>query len=300
MSFRAAVLVIAHHQPEVFAALVDSLRHPSIDVYVHIDAKADLASFEAVVPEGDGVSYVRDRSSVNWGGLSIVHVILRLIREARSSGSTYQRYALLSGSDLLIAPIDEVLAAWQSSIEFIRIDWRLTGPDAQRTNLVDRRHFPDDRLPLRARLSGRIPRKVDPTIELYQGSAWWALTAGAVDQVTGFIAEHPQWLDFHRHTLCSDEIVFHSILKASPHASRIVQDVEQCADVDAFIADPVHALHYIDWSDRTALSPRVFGIDDEPTLRRSPALFARKVDTTSATLIDAFAVRPARHSDPPR
>ncbi|MGG7102479.1 beta-1,6-N-acetylglucosaminyltransferase [Rhodococcus sp. 24CO] len=292
MSFRAAVLIIAHHQPEVFAALVDSLHHPSIDIYVHIDAKADLASFEAVVPEGGRVSYLRERSSVNWGGLSIVRVILRLIERARSSGNKYQRYALLSGSDLLIAPIDEVLTAWQSSTEFIRVDWRLTGPGARRTHQVDRRHFPDDRLPLRARLSGRIPRKVDPTVELYQGSAWWALTAGAVDQVTGFIAEHPRWLDFHRHTLCSDEIVFHSILKAAPHASRIVQDVEQCADVDAFIADPVHALHHIDWSDRTALSPRVFGIDDEPTLRTSPALFARKVDETSTALIDAFAVNP--------
>lgn len=290
MSFRAAVLIIAHHQPEVFAALVDSLRHPSIDVFVHIDAKADLASFEAVVPESDGVTYLRDRRSVNWGGLSVVHVILRLIEHARSSRNEYQRYALLSGSDLMIAPIEEVLAAWQSSTEFIRVDWRLTGPGAQRAHLVDRRHFPDDRSPLRARLSGRIPRKVDPTIELYQGSTWWALTAGAVDQVTGFIAEHPRWLDFHRHTLCSDEIVFHSILKAAPHARRIVQDVEQCADVDKFIADPVHALHHIDWSDRTALSPRVLGIDDEPTLRASRALFARKVDTTSTALIDAFAV----------
>lgn len=296
MSFRAAVLVIAHHQPEVFAALVDSLRHPSIDVYVHIDAKADLAPFEAVVPEGDGVTYLRHRLSVNWGGLSVVRVILRLIGRARSSDSEYQRYALLSGSDLLIAPIEEVLTAWQSSTEFIRVDWRLTGPGAQRTHLVDRRHFADDRLPLRARLSGSIPRKVDPTIELYQGSTWWALTAGAVDQVTGFIAEHPQWLDFHRHTLCSDEIVFHSILKAAPHSRRIAQDVEQCADVDAFIADPVHALHHIDWSDRTALSPRVLGIDDEPALRTSRALFARKVDASSTALIDAFAV----NSDSPR
>lgn len=291
MTFRAAVLVMTHQNPEVFAALLDSLRHPSIDVYVHVDAKADLAQFEAVAPERSGVIYLRDRICVNWGGLSVTRAILRLIDNARTSSNKYQRYSLLSGADLMIAPIDEVLATWQSETEYIRVDWRLTGADAQRNHLVARRHFPDDRLPWRARWSGRIARRADPTIELYQGSTWWSLTSDAIDHITGFVAEHPAWLDFHRHTLCSDEIVVHSILKASPFAPHIVHDVECAPDVDAFIADPVHALHHIDWSDPTAVSPRVFGIADEATLRRSPALFARKVDGGSLALIDAFAVR---------
>ncbi|MFF0817419.1 beta-1,6-N-acetylglucosaminyltransferase [Rhodococcus sp. NPDC003318] len=288
MTDRFAVLVLAHHQPRVLTALLDSLRHPAIDVFVHVDAKSDLARFLAAAPERDGLTYLRDRREVRWGGLSIVSATLDLLAAARATGRPYRRFALLSGADLRIAPLDDVLTAWSGDTEYIRIDWHLTGPGAQRMHVVNRRHFPDDRFPVRGRWSGRIPRRVDETLPLVQGSTWWALTAEAVEHVHRFLAANPRWLRFHRHTLCADEIVFHSILAASPLADRIAQHVDRESDVDAYLLHPVHALHHIDWSDRNAINPRTFTIDDEVELRRSPALFARKADESSWELIDAF------------
>lgn len=288
MTERFAVLVLAHHQPRVLAALLDSLRHPAVDVYVHVDAKSDLDPFLAAAPERDGLVYLRDRREVRWGALSIVHATFDLIAAARADGRSYRRFTLLSGADLLIAPLDDLLAAWSGDTEYIRIDWRLTGPGAQRTHVVARRHFADDQHPVRARLSGRIPRRVDPTIPLVQGSTWWSLTPAAIDEVTRFLAANPRWLRFHRHTLCADEVVFHSILAASPLADRIAQHVDRESDVDAYLVDPLHGMHHIDWSDRHAVNPRTFTLDDEPELRQSAALFARKVDEASWDLIDAF------------
>ncbi|EME20391.1 beta-1,6-N-acetylglucosaminyltransferase [Rhodococcus triatomae] len=288
MSARFAVLVLAHHQPRVLGALLESLDHPSIDVYVHVDAKSDLAPFLAAAPERDGLTYLRERRTVSWGGLSIVEATLDLIAAARDSGHRHVRFTLLSGSDLLIAPLDDVLAAWSTDTEFLRVDHRLTGPGALRGHVVARRHFADRSGPGWARLSGRLPRRVDDTIPLVQGSMWWSLTSTAIEEVTGFLAAHPRWLRFHRQTLAADEVVFTSILAASPLADRIAQHVDRERDLPSYLARPVHGMHHIDWSDRTAINPRTFTLDDEGDLRRSPAMFARKVDESAWPLIEAF------------
>ncbi|MFD1811390.1 beta-1,6-N-acetylglucosaminyltransferase [Rhodococcus gannanensis] len=288
MTDRFAVLVLAHHQPRVLAALLDSLRHPQIDVYVHVDAKSDLGPFLAAAPERTGLTYLTNRREVSWGGLSMVYATLDLVSAARATGHRYRRFALHSGADLCIAPIDDVLEAWSGETEFMRIDWHLSGPRAERAHVVGRRHFLEDSTPLRARLSGRVPRRVDATIPLFQGSTWWALSPDAIDEVMRFLAEHPKWLRFHRHTLCADEVVFQSIVAASPLANRIAQHVDRVTDVASYLADPLHGLHYIDWSDPQSINPRGLTIADEAGLRRSPAMFARKVDEQSWDLIDAF------------
>ncbi len=288
MTDRFAVLVLAHHQPGVLASFVDSLRHPSIDVFVHIDAKSDIAPFLAAVPERDGVSYLQNRRRVSWGGLSVVQATLDLVAAARATGRPYRRFALHSGADLRIAPLDDVIAAWSSDTEFMRIDWHLSGRSAERAHVVRRRHFLENRSSIGARLSGRVPRRVDSTIPLLQGSTWWALTAGAIETTDRFLYEHPKWLRFHRHTLCPDEVVFHSIVAASPLADRIAQHVDRESDIAAYLAHPLHGMHHIDWSNRQAVNPRTFTATDEAELRRSPALFARKVDDSGQALIDAF------------
>ncbi|MGW0172656.1 beta-1,6-N-acetylglucosaminyltransferase [Rhodococcus sp. NPDC003322] len=289
MTDRFAVLVLAHRQPRVLAALLESLRHPAVDVYVHVDAKSDLAPFLAAAPERDGLTYLRDRREVRWGGLRVVDATLDLVAAARDSRRGYTRFTLLSGSDLLIAPLDEVLRVWSGRTEYLRIDRRVREPGTPRARQIARRYFPDDRVPWRRRLDGRIPRHVDGTVDLVQGSQWWSLTDEAVEHVLDFLTAHPRWLRFHRNTLCPDEIVVHSILAASPVADRIAQHVDGAADVTVFRADPVHGLHHIDWSDPTAISPRVLGPTDETLLRNSRALFARKVDESSWALIEAFA-----------
>ncbi|MFD4291829.1 beta-1,6-N-acetylglucosaminyltransferase [Rhodococcus sp. NPDC058505] len=291
MTDRFAVLVLAHHQPRVLAALLASLRHPAIDVYVHVDADSDLDPFLAAAPQRAGLTYLRGRRPVRWGGRSVVLATLDLLAAAADSKSHYRRFTLLSGQDLLIAPLDTVLRVWSGRTEYLRIDRRVREPGTVRARQIARRHFPDDRVRWRQLLDGRIPRRVDDTVDLLQGSQWWSLTDAAVEHVHGFLAANPAWLRFHRHTRCPDEVVFHSIVAASPVAHRIAQPLGRPGATDG--SDPVHGLHHIDWSDPAAISPRVLGAPDEASLRASPALFARKVDDSSLALIDAFAANPA-------
>lgn len=292
MTVRTAVLIQAHENPDLVHTLVDSLRHPSVDIYLHIDAKTSLTPFENIVPERESVTYLRGnrRIDVRWGGMSQIDATVSAIRAARETGRPYGRFALLSGSDIRIAPIDTVVDAWSSTTEFLRLDRCLTPRGARPPARLTRRHFPDRTGSLPRRFSGRIPRRMNTTIELYQGSQWWALTAPAVEHVLTFLDEHPSWSRFHRNTFGPDEIVIHSILANSPHRNRISQDFTACTDRER-LAAPVHGMHYIDWSDPAVPSPRVLGLDDEPALRSSGALFARKVDADSGPLLTAALTR---------
>jgi len=290
VTVRAAVLIQAHQHPDLIRALVDSLRHPAIDVYLHIDAKVPLEPFERAVPDGGSVTYLRGdrRIDVRWGGLSQIEATVALLRAARHSGRRYTRYALLSGADLRIAPLDDVLRAWDSPTEFLRLDRRLAGAGVRPPARVSRLHFPDHDNRVLRRLDGRIPRRVDTTIDLYQGSQWWALTDAAVDHVLAFLDAHPSWIRFHRHTFGPDEIVVHSIVAASPRRDRIAQDFTAATEEERHEVQ-LHGMHFVDWSDLLATSPRVLTPADASRLRASGALFARKVEpATAARLIAAL------------
>ncbi|HEY9311192.1 beta-1,6-N-acetylglucosaminyltransferase [Williamsia sp.] len=289
MTARAAVLILEHQQPQRLAALLRSLDHPGIDIYVHIDARMSCAPFEEVAPAGPRLTYLddEDRVEVSWGSLSLVEASLATLRAALGSGREYGRYALLSGADLRIAPLEEILAAWSTSAEYMRIDRALTVPGAEPSWQVRRRHFNGRKGVARRVLSGRIPRSVDNTIEMFQGSQWWALTDGAVRYICDFVDRHPDWLRFHRHTFGPDEIVIQSIVASSPYVPCVTQNLVLSRTDPT--ADPLlHGMHYIDWSDATSSSPRVLSLDDVPNLRRSSAFFARKLGRGSADLVELF------------
>lgn len=299
MTARAAVLVLEHQQPQRLAALLRSLEHPDIDIYVHIDARIPRAPFELLAPAGAQLTYLGDdvRVAVSWGDLSLFDASLATLRVALDSDRGYGRYALLSGADLRIAPLDEILTAWSGDAEFMRIDRALTGPELQPDWRVRRRHFRQDAGFIGRMLSGRLPRAVDKTMDLYQGSQWWALTQGAARYVCDFVDGHPEWLHFHRHTFGPDEIIVQSILANSRYAQAITQNHAHSHTAHSPTphsgaeagADPrLHGMHYIDWSDPAASSPRVLSIDDLADLHRSPAFFARKLGPESSALAAAF------------
>ena len=93
-----AYLIIAHNEPEVFGTLLGLLDDERNDIFVHVDAKADIAQFRRFETERSKLCFI-DRMSVYWGDESQVEVELRLLRSARSAGR-YDYYHLLSGVDL--------------------------------------------------------------------------------------------------------------------------------------------------------------------------------------------------------
>ncbi|WP_440712342.1 beta-1,6-N-acetylglucosaminyltransferase [Gordonia sp. FQ] len=260
---RYAVHILAHADPGLFGDLVASLRHDRVDVYAHIDAKADQRPFAEAA--GGAVRFVADRTTVRWGGFSQVRATLASLDAA---GDGYHRHSLLSGADVLLRPIDEVVDVWSGRTELLRIDRRIDDERCPQYGKIGRFHFPDQ--PGWRRFDGRIPRRVPRQVPLMQGSTWWSLTGDAVRHLRGHLEEHPRWLAFFRFSHCPDEYVFHSVLSASPFGEALTSIGGSVTG-----ASSVHGQHFIDWP-RDGIHPNMLDEADLPRALASGALFARK------------------------
>lgn len=240
------------------------------------------------------------RVPVHWSGFSQVKAALNLLRAA-TAHAVADRYVLLTGSDYPIRPPSDVHTALASDTEFTRIDRRVEGdPHEFPLENVSRYHILDSALfnpyaqpsewreriaEMVERIAARVPRPVPAGIPLYHGTGNWALTDACARHIVRFIAEDDAWLRRFRHTRSPDEIVFNSIVKASPFAPRISHDFEHGPLDDV----QERGAHYVDWSDDAQARGHVLDMRDLPALRASPALFARKFDeVVSAELLDAL------------
>ncbi|MFT3662307.1 MAG: beta-1,6-N-acetylglucosaminyltransferase [Gordonia sp. (in: high G+C Gram-positive bacteria)] len=236
-----------------------------MDVVAHIDAKSDQRPFVAAA--AGGARFVTDRIDVRWGGFSQVRATLACLALA---GDGYHRHSLMSGADVVLRPLDELIEIWSGDREYLRIDQALEDPVFAQWHKVARFHFPDR--PRLTRWSGRIPRRVPTRIPLMQGSQWWSLTGAAVDHLMTTFDDDPRWLEWFRFSSCPDEYVIHSVLAASPFADAL----GDIAGPGGF-TDPVRGQHFIDWPDVTATHPDPVREADLPRVLASGALVARKV-----------------------
>ena len=288
-----AYLILAHYQPEHVARLVRALRFEGAWFFLHIDGKSDLRRFEELIPESQNIVYLRGRERVKvyWCGYSQIRATLNLLRSARASGTAFHRYCLLSGSDFPIRSNAQIADQLRSDAEFLRIDRRLdlTAPSSHigwvgRTYLFDNRFLNPRTAPshrLRAvveRLIATLPRRRYDRIPLYHGAQWWALTSGCITHVLEFLERNRDYMAFHRHTRCPEEIFFQSIVKSSPFAAKITDDFETAQSMEAYWQSNVHGCHYIDWNAVGVSLPKVLGPSDLDAMISSGALFARKFE----------------------
>jgi hypothetical protein len=113
-----AVLVLAHANPGVFERLVRALSHPSIAIFCHIDAKADLAAFRT--PSCAGVVFLEERVDINWGGYSMIEAELALFRAGRRAGP-FAAYAVISSAPASLSadPDFAGVGTWPHDMAFV-------------------------------------------------------------------------------------------------------------------------------------------------------------------------------------
>lgn len=297
-----AYLILAHHQPAHLARLIKALIGDGAYFLVHVDLKTDISPFKELVPASRNIIFLQDaaRVKVFWCGYSTVTATLNLLRAAVGSGVHFTRYCLLSGSDFPIKKNSRIEEALSTETEFLRVDRKLDygkndfhSETVRYIHLYDSRFLnprttPSERLSSAAeKILRKIPRKRYQKIPLYQGSQWWALTDPCVRHIFKFLEENSDYLAFHRHTLVPDESFFHSIIKSSPFAERIIHDVEKVASIDEYYESNEYGCHYIDWNSKGVALPKVLDVSDAESLTRSTALFARKFDKNrSAALLN--------------
>ena len=268
-----AYLIVAHHQPGHLRRLVGALEQDGSRFFIHIDAKADLPSFQALFPRRDDVTFVADRVRVEWGRFSVVQAVLNLIQAAVASRLHFRYFTLLSGSDYPVKHRREVRdRLLESDRQHLRIDRRLT-TDAEDTHAPLLAALPAGRY-----FDGMIP---------YHGSMYWSLTADCMRFIVDFLAANPGYVDLHRRVRIPDEVFFHTLVKHSPFAGAITQD---------FSAHPRphgihHGNHFIDWRGLRSRDGLTLDERDLDDLLASPALFARKFDEAeSGRLLDLLDI----------
>lgn len=129
--------------------LVSALQNEDIFFVVHIDAKADLRSFESAARTIANVHFIEGRSALNYGCFSLVAVTLKLIEAAVALGR-FQRLTLISGISYPVLPKNDVRSVLSSGEQYIGC--RRVAPDRPFYDCVLRYYLADDAL-----LGGRAP-----------------------------------------------------------------------------------------------------------------------------------------------
>jgi hypothetical protein len=285
---KLACIVLAHRLPKQLARLLSMLRHPRVRVYLHIDRRKSLAPFTRALSEA-GVQDVVfiPRHASWWSSVGTIDAALEGLMAGVDEDCDY--FIVISGQDFPLQPMDEIVAFFQrarsrsyltywSLSEFPR-RWRARDRTDRYTYTVrGRREICIPRGEdvsffnwrgrilnelLRARTAFMPPRRHPPYVHAFLGWDWWNLSREAVNYVLRFHTEHPDFRQWHEHTLAPSEMFVHSILLGTDFAlsHEIVNDKLR------FLIPQERSPH-----------PRTLTTEDLPAILESGEPFARKFD----------------------
>jgi hypothetical protein len=243
------------HQPAPLQCLLDLLDE-RFAVFVHMDAKTDLATAPLRVPPH--ATMIEPRIEVFWGGWSMMQATFSLIDAARSRGGFF-RYALVSGDSLPVVPLDRLEAALlddtRENIELIPVaddpslagmdvaaatarhdwvqPWRLYNPvtwDHWLLNPFQREaaalHYGVEQGRIDW-IRGDIERLLRPILDdlrqprpfrkFWYGMQWWALTAATMEKIRPDLLR-PEVQRFFRYLQVPDEHMIQTVLGNRPDA----------------------------------------------------------------------------------
>lgn len=85
---KIAFLMQCHKNPEQINLLLKALKHPQVDVYVHVDSKSE--NIREDIEKSDGVYLLpkKDCIDVQWAQFSQVQATLNLLNASISGGGT--------------------------------------------------------------------------------------------------------------------------------------------------------------------------------------------------------------------
>lgn len=249
--------------------LVERLRHPAVDIYLHVDRRVDPTPFRT-----SHIQEVERRYPVVWNGFGLVQASLTWLRQVRTTG--YRTLSFLSGQDYPARRIEDFLEYLEGgSGILLDMQWSDVFERAPRWG---RFHVTDPN-PLRQlgdKIRRRMPwnrgfRLLPSGLRFGCGSALWTLSGRSVDWMLDFLDERPDVERFFRNTLHSDEMFYQTVLNSSPFASELGDH-----------------RHYINWSAKCS-HPKLLDMEDLVAIRESGMHFIRKVDfDQSRDLMDAL------------
>lgn len=275
---KIAILIQCHKNPKQVNMLLHALRHPDVDIYVHVDKKSRIGSNLKISSQ---VHILPDeyRVDVQWATFSQVKATLNLMKYASQHGK-YEHYWLCSGQDYPIKPVNEIVKFLHSKpdMNFVQI-WKSFSNGGKENNYDKRTAICFPKCVLGSGLLHRIAkrglveltggyhrtfgifrRKAPDNMKFYFGSSWICFSGETELWMEEYLKAHPEYIQFHRNVNCPDETFFQTLLMNSPYRKKR-EDY----------------LHYVDWSDG-GNSPKTLTNDDYKKLIDSGKLMGRKFD----------------------
>jgi len=248
---KLAHLVLAHNHPLQLERLVKRLSDADAHVYIHLDAKTDIAGFEHIgsIPN---TSFIKNRVNVKWGEYSTIQGTLNAMEEILAAGTTYSHINLLSGADYPL----QSNAATQKFL-FANADKTFMWYDQIFDNWVhgqvriNKYDFGDYGFPGRyqaAQLVNKIlpDRKLPGNMIAYGRAQWLTITPESAAYVINFIKNNRAARRFLRMTWCVDEVFFQTILCNSPLKDKIVNDNLRYIELDPGFRPVVITTQHLD------------------------------------------------------
>lgn len=237
---KIAYLVLAHKDAKFISRLAKKLTYKcDNDVYIHVDAKADITPFLKEC-QGDHIYIIDERISVYWGGFHSIKATIALYKAALKKGP-YNHYMILQGADYPLwsnMQINEFFSK-NKDVEFIRgISETKADRDPWWRYIP---HYHLDSYSFFYKLLNHIniilfkafkklykPPYVDidnKQCEIYRGWAHFALTQKCVEYVVHFYDTHPKYNQFFMNVYAPDESYFHTIIFNSPFLDHTVEGI---------------------------------------------------------------------------
>jgi len=272
---KTAILIHVHTHPEQAARLVSRLQHEDIDIYINVDAKAEISAFTSRIKDA---VFITKRTEVRWGRFSQVQQILNSFEEITETNIPYSHILFISGLDYPIQPISMTIEFLQKNKDKSFIDFHRLGEDDWSRSIKRRYEYwfflPENDIRnnqfVKKLLTKAGFKRKYPFPEIFYGSCWFCLHPEAIKYILDFTKKNPDIVNFFQHSGCSDELYIQSLLLNSPLKDSLVNKIYR----------------YFDWSDE-GKSPKILTTDDYPEIKQSDAWFARKLDmNTDSQLFD--------------
>ncbi len=267
---RVAHLIMAYKGPLQLERLIKRLSHPQFDIYIHLDKKISIESFNNL-RNLDRVRFIQNRVVCNWGGFSFVRAITLSVKEILEQNERYEFVNLLSAQDYPIKPIDHFYKYLKANTGKSFISFDKSNDSDWWKHAVTRYelyHFTDINIRGRyfiQRLLNRFmpKRKFPRPYKLYGSSisSWWTISSECAQYIVNYLEQNPDLIRFMRFTWAADEFLYATIIMNSSFKDSVINN----------------NLRYIEWEDGKP-NPKVFETKDIDLLKNSTKYFARKFD----------------------
>ena len=290
---KIAFLNLCHTDPKIVARVADKLtKNTDFDMYIHVDLKSDIEPFQELLKDNKQVYFTKQRQMVYWGGYHAILATYILLEEALASPRKYDYVVLLQNLDYPIKSNEYIQDFFEKNkgTEYIRgchiaktKDWHYA-EKYKIYNTRDKDFYLNNHSKFVKLLwdgmnaiksistigFNGVHKENGENIELYYGTAQWAVTRECAEYMVEFKNSHPKFNKRMQHIKFPDEEYFHTIV----HNSRFK---EHCVKYD----EPVKRwlvnwrnIHYFEFPNTGVV---VFTEKDFDKLMSREELFCRKV-----------------------